>query len=707
MKVVKYSVSRKCFHRLSARQRRRIALEIKDTLHFNVAQDSVTPEQPDNAASSIHGDDSSQTDKVSFTDDVANYISNVTYTDNLDNDILSISNDNDSEYSTSSFLSTSNDETFQDRLAACFVNNNITHVQCNNILSVLRTHTCFSSLPKDVRTLLKTPRTPVVVSKVDPGKYIHFSLEAEIIKTLSCLPSVSVPRKLEIDFNTDGCSLDRVGSNHIWPIQCRLANIKYTRPIIIGIYSGAEKPHNPNLFFEKFVADVNNVISNGGIDFAGNKIPIRLRCFIADAPARAFVLNHKGHTSGNPCSKCKVSGLRYEDRYTFGGVNHPLRTNEEYLRCIDEDHHKDGKSPLSMLPIGMVSQVPFEYMHLVCLGVMKKLLSAWICGKYTRFSKLPARSIAIISQRLDNLKTYCPSDFARRPRAINEFSKYKATEFRQFLLYTGPVVTYGLLNHQVYTHFLFLHTAIRILISNSPSKVYLNFAELALQKFVARCENLYGLSFISYNVHGLLHLTNDVRQLGPLDSFSAFPYENNMPVFRKYCRKPNFPLQQFYNRMSEMETCGTNLHRGETYFSKLTNSSTQVFSAHNKGPLPPNINPNSYQYRKLIFNKILLSLDIRDNCCILHDGSICLIINILVDNATYYLVVKKFQKVDSFYDVGILSSTIQIFKCSAISNEIFCIEVNQVRFKCYKMPYWSDSSIGDSSDIERKTESPE
>lgn len=54
------------------------------------------------------------------------------------------------------------------------------------------------------------------------------------------------------------------------------------------------------------------------------------------------------------------------------------------MRCVDEDHHKEGKSSLSMLPIGIISQTPFEYMHLVCLGVMKKMLSAWVCGKYSR-----------------------------------------------------------------------------------------------------------------------------------------------------------------------------------------------------------------------------------------------------------------------------------------------------------------------------------
>lgn len=218
MKPVKYSVSRKCFHQLSARQRKRIVSEVKNTLRLN-AQNSVMPKHPDNAssihvaASSIHTD-SFRIDKVSFTDDIANdNISNIIDTDNID--ILSISNDNyDSENSISSSLSSSSiDKTFQDRLATCFINNNLTHVQSNNVLSVLRTHTCFSSLPKDVKTLLKTPRTPAVISQViDPAKYIHFSLEAEIVKILSHLPSVSVPHELEIDFNTDGCCLDRVGS---------------------------------------------------------------------------------------------------------------------------------------------------------------------------------------------------------------------------------------------------------------------------------------------------------------------------------------------------------------------------------------------------------------------------------------------------------------------------------------------------------------
>lgn len=154
---------------------------------------------------------------------------------------------------------------------------------------------------------------------------------------------------------------------------------------------------------------------------------------------------------------------------------------------------------------------------------MRKILSAWVYGKYSRLSKLSGTSINIMSTRLLVLRRYCPSEFARRPRSLDACSKYKAIELRQFLLYTGPVVTYDLLSEQLYKHFLFLHAAMRVLISTSPSPQYLQFAELGLQKFVLRSENLYGPTFNTYNVHGLLHLIDDVRYLGNLDSFSAFP----------------------------------------------------------------------------------------------------------------------------------------------------------------------------------------
>ena len=91
------------------------------------------------------------------------------------------------------------------------------------------------------------------------------------------------------------------------------------------------------------------------------RIPLILRCFIADAPARTFVLNHYSHNSSNACSKCKVEGIRctvpgFRGTMIFPGIRYELRTDEDYQKLVDDDHHK-GRSPLAGF-FGLITRVP-------------------------------------------------------------------------------------------------------------------------------------------------------------------------------------------------------------------------------------------------------------------------------------------------------------------------------------------------------------
>lgn len=85
--------------------------------------------------------------------------------------------------------------------------------------------------------LVNTLRNRIIVFQVEPGEYIHFDVETEIVKSLLNLLFVYVDI-LDFDFHTDGCSLDRSSNIYIWPIQCKVANIPNTQPVVVGIYRG-------------------------------------------------------------------------------------------------------------------------------------------------------------------------------------------------------------------------------------------------------------------------------------------------------------------------------------------------------------------------------------------------------------------------------------------------------------------------------------
>jgi hypothetical protein len=319
-------------------------------------------------------------------------------------------------------------------------------------------------------------------------------------------------------------------------------------------------------------------------------------------------------------------------------------------------------------------------MHLVCLGAVRRLLNFWLKGPPRYICRLPASAVDRISGRLCNLARLVPREFARRPRSLRELDRWKATELRQLLLYTGPSVLRGIVSDEVYDNFMLLSVGIRLLASSTYSKTCIGFAQSLLTTFVKQSAVLYGEEFVVYNVHGLVHLADDVKMHGCLDSFSAFPFENYLKSVKKSVRKACLPLPQVIRRMSELAANSSSDAETEA-------TDCSVSMEHFRGPLTHGYEC-SRQYQCLKKKGFCVRLTAGDNCVIARNKGPVLVKNILRNELQQlYVVCQQFQTSCDLFTYPLSSSSIGIIKVSGWENQLFTVSVEDVTGKCVCIPH--------------------
>lgn len=538
-----------------------------------------------------------------------------------------------------------------DALTVWAINHKITHTALTDLLKTLNPffNNC---LPLDARTLLNTPQK-YTIKDVKPGSYFHFGLENCLKRLIShCSTSELLNSTcLEVMINIDGLPLSKSSSSQFYPILCSLV-MNETFVDMIGIYHGYEKPQDPNCFLADFITEAIQLTQNGF--FFNKHFSFKIKGFICDVPAKSFILFTKGHSGYFSCSKCDIEGSYINGRVCFPEKEYNLRTDYAFRQKIQEDHHT-GVSLIEKLPnFNIIDSFVLDPMHLLYLGVVKKLIHLWINGRPP--SKLAYKDIESLSGRLVFLKGQIPCEFNRKSRALAEYKRWKATEFRQFLLYTGPVVLKGVLSNDMYLNFLTLHIAVTILSSNLLQSHFINPADTCLKYFIETFIILYGKENVSHNIHNLVHLVNDSKNFGKLDKFSAFHFENYMGIILNMIRKSEKPLQQIIRRKGEIN----NLMKNKIEKFQSNPKGLHFLQEHMYGPLL-NFNKPDSQYKKAVFTNFILKVNSPDNCCGLKDGSIVIIQNFIESNNKQYMIGQKFNKFTDFYTQLCRSSELGIY----------------------------------------------
>jgi len=611
-------------------------------------------------------------------------------------------------------------------------------------------------LPLDGRTL-RPPKIKHTISDLHPGEFVYFGIENVLSFGGATLFDPKAP-EIRLSVNIDGLPLYRNAKGKgLWPL---LGCIDDHPVWVIGFYHGIKKPVCPNQFLKDFVLEVKELQMHG-LTIDNVVYRFKLQKMLMDTPARAYIVGVKSHNAIHGCSKCtacgvsfelpgvnKVGGKKKSTRYL--DMNALPRTNADFgehyhnfldphgtvIVDADEDmlNQDDGDIQLhldahkrklpkksiqfhqhpcilsTILGFDLVKDVPLDYMHLVCIGVMKRLLGLWVLPG-TAY-KMTKEKVENASKRLLAVREYFPKEFQRKSESFECLAAWKATQYRSFLLYIGVVILRDILSTDLLEHFQLLVVCMRILARHvspdSPERLQIlqrrgNIARKWLRSFVKRGVHLYTENFAVYNVHNLIHCADDYIRFGALDSYSCFRYESCLGRLKKLVTGHCKPAIQIINKFSTLllfKEYGKEGNRGtnfdEEYF-EVPKLYYGIIDEDNDG-IATVLNKKYERFERMRFKNFIIRSDrTADSFCFLSDGKFLKVEKILRDRKTkeIRIVGQIFENIRPLFDLrpegGCSSEDVGMVIGSNLSSK-GSYYFGDIDCKCFAMPFQLDNT---------------
>ncbi|XP_058128587.1 uncharacterized protein LOC131271210 [Anopheles coustani] len=216
---------------------------------------------------------------------------------------------------------------------------------------------------------------------IEGGRFFYNGVKKCLINRFE---HVVVPEIININVSIDGLPLYKGSPSSFWPILVNVHEIPIFSPMMVGVFHGITKPPQLKEYLGPFVEEMNDVIENG-IPINNRVVRVRLRAFICDAPARAYIKGVVYFNAKHGCMKCCTVGEHSTHVRTvfFRDSDAPERTDELFRKMAYSDHYREY-TPLLQLKIFDVIQdvVVADRLHLIDLGVMRRLLRGWLYGAY-------------------------------------------------------------------------------------------------------------------------------------------------------------------------------------------------------------------------------------------------------------------------------------------------------------------------------------
>lgn len=267
-------------------------------------------------------------------------------------------------------------------------------------------------------------------------------------------------------------------------------------------------------------------------------------CVTADSVARPVLQNRVQYNGYYGCSYCYQLGTYCNSvKYSFLEVNSELRTHVSHMQDILFAEEKKsfvrgvkGRSAFCKLTtLDMVWSFVLDSMHNGVLGVTVQLWDLW-------FKLLTPSQRRLIDDLLLLIKP--PRDLYRLPGQLSNKNNWKATQWKAWLFYYSIPILYGILSNEIMEHYALFVNSMYTLSKELITETELDKCEEDLIIFVAKFEQLYGMEAMTFNIHVLLHLVENVRRSGPLWATSAVAFERNIFLLKRALNGPKGAAQQ-------------------------------------------------------------------------------------------------------------------------------------------------------------------
>ena len=279
--------------------------------------------------------------------------------------------------------------------------------------------------------------------------------------------------------------------------------------------------------------------------------------------------------------------------------------NDDIL-SLDESKGIVGRSLFLDIPyFTYIEDIVVEYLHGVCLGVVKRTIELTFNVGECR-QRNTSRKLSLVSdfnKLMANVKS--PREFSRRARNL-DFSVMKGQEFRNIVLFFFPIIITCIEeNAKERRVWLLLSYMIRLCVlpndeyeTNDPATI-----DYCGKHFYTLFEQLFHARNCSYNTHVVPSHMRKIRVHGPLTLTSAFGFESFYGEMRNSFTPGTFsPLKQIMAQTLIKRTISPHCCKPTIFFSPK------------ETPLESNSHVYTFNDKKYSFYKIIAIDDMEMEC---------------------------------------------------------------------------------------------